>query len=82
MILLLLVSATIGGTLGEVTGSDDFLMLSVSNLSLDLGVRVHGEAPFDQLEISSLASYLAWFAWTVGGFALARFQLRRLPVTR
>ena len=82
VILLLLVSGTIGGTLSEVTGNDDFLMLSVSNLSLDLGVRVHGEAPFDQLEISSVASYLAWFAWTVGGFALARFQLRRLPVTR
>lgn len=82
VILLLLVSGTIGGTLAEVSGNDDFLMLSVSNLSLDIGPRVHGESPFDQIEISSVASYLAWFAWTVSGFALARFQLRRLPVTR
>jgi len=82
VILLLLVSGTIGGTLADVTGTDDYLMLSVSSLSLDIGPRVHGETPFDQLEITSLSSYLAWFGWTVGGFALARFQLRRLPVTR
>jgi ABC-2 type transport system permease protein len=82
VILLLLVSATIGGMLGEVSGSDDFLMLSVTNLSLDIGPRVHGEAPIDQIQVSSAASYLAWFLWTAGGFALARSQLHRLPVTR
>lgn len=82
VILLLLVSGTIGGMLAEVTGNDDLVMLSVSNLSLDIGPRVHGETPLDQLDITSTASYLAWFLWTAGGFALARFQLHRLPVTR
>ena len=66
----------------EVSGNDDFLMLSVIDMSLDIGPRVHGESPFDQIEITSIASFAAWFVWTVGGFALAWFQLHRLPVTR
>jgi ABC-2 type transport system permease protein len=82
VILLLLVSATIGGTLADVSDNDNFLVVSVSTLSLDIGPRVHGESNFEQPEISSAVSYLAWFVWTAGGFALARFQLRRLPVTR
>lgn len=82
VILLLLVSATIGGVLADVSRNDNYLVASVSTLSLDIGPRVHGESSWDQPQISSAVSYLAWFVWTVGGFALARFRLHALPVTR
>jgi ABC-2 type transport system permease protein len=82
VILLLLVSAAIAGTLAEVSGNDDFLVLSVSTLSLDLGPRVHGEHHLGQPDMTSLASYGAWAIWTAAGFATAWGRLRSLAVTR
>ncbi len=82
VILLLLVSATIGGVLADVTGDDDFLVVSVSTVSLDIGPRVHGESDFDQPDITSAVAFGAWFVWTAAGFALARIRLHSLPVTR
>ena len=44
--------------------------------------RVHGERTQIMDGVPSATVWLAWAAWTFGGFALARNRLRHLPVTR
>lgn len=82
IILLFLVSITVTGILTSTGGSIATRLGSVTILSLDLARRIHGEPSLDIPGTSSAAIWGAWFAWTAGGFALARFNLRRLPVTR
>ncbi len=82
IILLFLVSLTVTGSLASVGDSDAALVGSVTVLSLDLATRVHGEQTQIIQGTSSAVVWTAWFLWTVGGFALARFNLKRLQVTR
>jgi len=82
IILLFLVSITVTGILTSTGGSIASRVGSVTLLSLDLATRVHGERSLILRDTSSAVIWSAWFAWTAGGFALARFNLNRLPVTR
>ena len=82
IILLFLVSLSVTGILASVLDSDASLVGSVTVLSLDLATRVHGERSQIILGTSSVVVWTAWFIWTVGGFALARFNLKRLQVSR
>jgi ABC-type transport system involved in multi-copper enzyme maturation permease subunit len=86
IILLFLVTLVVAGSLGA-TGSatqisPGFQAVAPTLLSLEVAVRVHGESSNVMPGASSFAVWAAWAAWTFGGFALARFQLHRLPVTR
>ena len=82
IILLMLVSVMVAGMFSAATKSDLPLVASILTLSLDLGPRVHNEAMLDSLQLSNLTVYLAWLAWTVAGFTIARLRIHSLPVTR
>ena len=82
IILLFLVSIAVTGILTSTGGGDTSRVWSVTMLSLDLARRVHGDRSTVLRDTSSFVVWAAWFMWTAGGFALARFNLRRLPVTR
>ena len=82
IILLFLVSLTVTGILTSTGGSEASRVGSVTMLSLELATRVHGERSQIIRGTSSVTVWVAWAVWTIGGFALARFNLKRLPVTR
>lgn len=82
IILLFLVSITVTGILTATGGSDTSQVFSITLLSLDLATRVHGEPSVILRDTSTAVVWGAWALWTIGGFALARFNLGRLPVTR
>lgn len=82
IILLFLVSITVTGILTSTGGSNTSQVFSVTLLSLDLATRVHGERSIILSGTPSVVVWGAWAVWTIGGFALARFNLERLPVTR
>ena len=82
IILLFLVSIMVSGILMDATDGDGAGVLSVTVLALDLAARVQGESSSPLEGASSALVWGAWAAWTVGGFALARYRLHRLPVTR
>jgi ABC-2 type transport system permease protein len=82
IILLFLVSITVTQIITGTGGPLSARVGSVTLLSLDLATRIHGERSFALRGVSSAVVWGAWFAWTVGGFALARYNIKRLPVTR
>lgn len=83
IILTFLVSITVAGSLIEgAQAGDGAGAISVTTLSLEVAMRVHGERSKVIPGAPSVTIWLAWLAWTVGGFALARNRLRKLPVTR
>jgi len=82
IILLFLVSLTVTGIITSTGGALSARVGSVTLLSLDLAARIHGERSFTLRGVSSVVVWGAWFAWTFGGFALARYNIKRLPVTR
>lgn len=82
IILVFLISLMVTGIL---TANGDFeasAVLSITLLSLDLAQRVHGETSTVMPDTATALVWGAWAAWTVGGFALARFRLHSLEVTR
>lgn len=82
IILVFLIMLMVTGILTAQDGYDATQVLSVTLLSLDIAQRVHGEPSSIMRETSSGLIWLAWAVWTVGGFALARFRLHALEVTR
>lgn len=82
VILTFLVPITVTGILTETGTSTVARVFSVTFLSLDVATRIHGERSIILADTSSAVVWGAWFVWTAGGFALARANLRRLPVTR
>lgn len=82
IILLFLVSIMITGSFSETGASDNAYAGSITLLSLELATRIHGESGDVMPGASSTVVWGAWFAWTALGFALARYNLQRLPVTR
>lgn len=82
VILLLLVSLTITGVLLSAGAPEGILSGSVTSLSLELANRVHGDAGTEMASAPSVTVWAAWAAWTVGGFALARYRLHAVSVTR
>lgn len=82
IILLFLVSISITGTLDVAGLPDGVYVFAPTILGLDLAPRVHGEATVVMSGVPSITVWLAWAAWTFGGFALARNRLHHLPVTR
>lgn len=87
IILLFLVGTMVVGmievaTAGPTGENPDVRPLAITMLSLEIPLRVHGEWSQIMPGVSSTAVWGSWAAWTFGGFALARYQLHRLPVTR
>jgi ABC-2 type transport system permease protein len=82
IILLFLMSLTVTGVLTSTGSAFGIRGASPTLLSLDLASRIHGERSVIMRGTSSAVVWGAWFVWTAGGFALARFNLQRLPVTR
>jgi hypothetical protein len=69
-------------TAGASGENADVRPLAVTLLSLEIPLRVHGEWSQIMPGVSSGIVWGSWAVWTIGGFALARYQLHRLPVTR
>ncbi|CAN5797892.1 hypothetical protein BH23ACT2_BH23ACT2_19950 [soil metagenome] len=82
VVVLFLVSLTITGILVSAGAPTSLRILSVPSLSLDLASRVHGEPGSVMPGVGSAPVWTAWAAWSVGGFALARYRLQTEAVTR
>ena len=82
IILIFLVSIMVSGILSVSGAPEGSQAMSPTYLSLDLASRVHGEPGNIMPSASSALVWGAWLAWTVGGFALARFRLHALQVSR
>jgi ABC-2 type transport system permease protein len=82
IILLFLVSISITGTLDAAGLPSGVYVFAPTLLGLDLAPRIHGEFTPIMDGVPSITVWLAWAAWTFGGFALARNRLHHLPVTR
>ncbi len=82
VILLFLMSSMVAGILQSTGASDDVWAIAPTTLSLELASRIHGEGRGSMPGASSVTVWVAWLAWSAAGFALARFNLQRLPVTR
>jgi len=82
IILLFLVTLTITGILTANGGDRTARVFSITSLSLEVASRIHGDPSMIIRGTSDLVIFLAWLGWTVGGFALARYRLRQVPVTR
>ncbi|MFN8016531.1 MAG: hypothetical protein U0P45_00225 [Acidimicrobiales bacterium] len=82
IILLYLVSLSVVGSMraaGAPTGSAAF---APTMLALEIAQRLHGEYSPIMWGVPSATVWLAWAAWTFGGFGLAWYRLKVLPVTR
>lgn len=82
IILLFLVSLSTTGILSAAGLPDGVFAFAPTLLSLEIAQRVHGEWSPIMSGVPDATIWLAWAAWTFGGFALARNRLRALPVTR
>lgn len=82
IILIFLVSIMVTGILSVSGAAEGAQVISPTYLSLDLASRVHGEPGNIMPSASSALVWGAWLAWTVGGFALARFRLHAVQVSR
>jgi ABC-2 type transport system permease protein len=82
IILLFLVSISMTVTFVAAGAPDGVLAFAPTWLGLELAQRVHGEWSPLMTGVPSITVWLAWAAWTFGGFALARNRLHHLPVTR
>jgi len=82
IILLFLISISMTGTLDVAGLPNGVYVLAPTILGLEIAPRVHGEYTVAMAGVPSYTLWLAWAAWTFGGFALARNRLRHLPVTR
>ena len=82
IILLFLVSLTVASTIAESGGPEGAYAWSPTSLSLELAQRVHGEYSPIMSGVPGITVWGAWALWTFGGFALARWRLHVLPVTR
>ncbi|MCU1497473.1 MAG: hypothetical protein JWM47_1426 [Acidimicrobiales bacterium] len=82
IILLFLVTLSIAGSITSTGGLFGVRAFSVTMLSLELADRVHGESDGAMRSVPSVTVWAAWALWTFGGFGLAWYQLKRLPVTR
>jgi ABC-2 type transport system permease protein len=82
IILLFLVSISMTASFAAAGAPDGVAAFAPTLLGLEIAPRVHGEATFIMNGVPSVTIWLAWAAWTFGGFALARNRLHHLPVTR
>lgn len=82
IILLFLVSISMTGIFDAAFAPAGVYVFAPTFLGLELAPRIHGETTVLMAGVPSVTIWLAWAAWTVGGFALARNRLHHLPVTR
>lgn len=82
IIMMFLVAITVTGIFHAAGAPEGIFNLSVTMLSLELGGRIHGDYIGVMPTVPTSTIWLAWLAWTVAGFAIAWFQIQRLPVTR
>jgi len=82
IILLFLVSISMTATFDLAGAPNGVYVFAPTFLALEIAPRVHGEATVLMDGVPSITIWLAWAAWTFGGFALARNRLHHLPVTR
>ena len=82
IMLLYLILLSVTGTL-ELSGAPEGAnALSPTLLALDLAQRIHGEYTPIMPTVPDATVWLAWAAWTFGGFGVAWYRLKSLPVTR
>lgn len=82
IILLFLLSISMTGIFDAAGAPDGVYAFAPTLLGLELAPRIHGEPTLLMDGVPSITLWLAWAAWTFGGFALARNRLHHLPVTR
>lgn len=82
IILVLLFSIAVTGTLEGVGVNRSIYALAPTILTLEMAQRIHNEYSEIMYGVSSATVWGAWAAWTFGGFAIAWIRLQRLPVTR
>ncbi|MCU1369822.1 MAG: hypothetical protein JWO77_1016 [Ilumatobacteraceae bacterium] len=82
IILLFLISISMTGIIDAAGAPAGIYVFAPTLLGLELAPRIHGEGTILMQGVPSLTIWLAWAAWTFGGFALARNRLHHLPVTR
>ena len=82
IILLFLVSLVVTGSIEAAGGSGSANVLAPTLLGLELAQRVHGEYSPIMFGVSDLLVWGSWALWTFGGFGLALYRIRTLPVTR
>lgn len=82
IMLLFLVSLSVTSTIRATGGPVGSAAFAPTLLSLELAQRIHGEYSPIMDGVPDLTVWLAWAAWTFGGFALAWYRLHKLPVTR
>jgi len=82
IILLFLISISMTSIFVDTGSPDGVYAFAPTLLGLELAPRVHGEPTVIMSSVPSITVWVAWAAWTFGGFALARNRLHHLPVTR
>lgn len=82
IILLFLISISMTGIFAGTGAPDGVYVFAPTLLGLELAPRIHGEPTLLMDGVPSITIWLAWAAWTFGGFFLARNRLHHLPVTR
>jgi ABC-2 type transport system permease protein len=82
IIMVFLFSVTVTGIFHGAGAGDGVFVGSITTLSLEIGPRVHGEQSEVMPGAPSVLVWAGWAAWTIGGFAIARYRIRKLPVTR
>ncbi|MGI8756195.1 MAG: ABC transporter permease [Acidimicrobiales bacterium] len=82
IILVLLVSIAVTGTLEGVGVNRSIYALAPTILTLEMAQRIHHEYSAIMYGVTSATVWGAWAMWTFGGFAIAWIRLQRLPVTR
>ena len=82
IILLFLISISMTGSFHAVGAANGVFAFAPTLLALELAQRVHGEYSPIMDGVPGVTVWLAWAAWTFGGFALAYRRLHHLPVTR
>ena len=82
IILLFLISLSMTATIDVAGAPAGVYVMAPTLLGLEIAPRIHGEYSLIMDGVPSITLWLAWAAWTFGGFALARNRLKHLPVTR
>ena len=82
IILLYLISLSVVGSMRAAGSPNGVAAFAPSLLSMELAQRIHGEYSPIMLSVPSATVWLAWAAWTFGGFGLSWYRIKTLPVTR
>jgi ABC-2 type transport system permease protein len=82
IVLLYLISLSVAGSF-EASGAPEGINgLAPTLLAVELAQRLHGEYSPIMYTVPNVTVWAWWAVWTFGGFGLAWYRLKSLPVTR